>query len=183
MITNNCIGGVICHNLNMPFLSPTVNLWIPAEDYLHFLEDLPYYLNCPIEEIHEEGITYPIGAMYKDTEVVRLYFMHYDSFESAVEKWNARAKRVRFDNLYIIMDYPASQDDLQQERIKESFDSLPYEHRILLTKTTGLHGPKIVNLRVYDQEYTPGLILKRKNDFTVKRYLDDFDYVSFLNSK
>ena len=100
LITNDCVGGVICHNLNMPFLSPTVNLWMTAEDYLVFLSDLPYFLSCPVEEIHEEGINYPIGLLRKGTETVKLYFMHYESFEQAVEKWTSRAKRVLFDRLY-----------------------------------------------------------------------------------
>lgn len=181
LITNDCVGGVICHNLNMPFLSPTVNLWMTAEDYLVFLSDLPYFLSCPVEEIHEEGINYPIGLLRKGTETVKLFFMHYECFEQAVEKWTSRAKRVLFDRLYIILDYPADQaSEAQQEQIKERFQKLPYPNKVMLTKSSGLHGADIVNLPFYEH-FTPGLILKRRNDRTVKRYLDDFDYVGFLN--
>lgn len=183
LITNNCVGGVICHNLNMPFRSPTVNLWMTSNEFLRFVNDLPYYLNCPVEEIHEEGISYPIGLLRRGEETVRLYFMHYDSFAQAVEKWSARAKRVDFNHLYIILDYPAhSSSPEQQAQIKETFDTLPYLHKVMLTKPDGVHGQGIVNMEVYNKDYTPGLILTRKGDYSVKRYLDDFDYVSFLNS-
>lgn len=183
LLTNNCVGGVICHNLNMPFLSPTVNLWMPVNDFLCFLNDLPYYLNCPVEEMHEDGISYPIGLLRHGEETVRLYFMHYDSFAQAVEKWSVRAKRVDFNHLYIILDYPANSSSLEQQaQVKKCFDSLPYSHKVMLTKKAGVHGQGIVNLEVYDKDYVPGLILKRKSDFSVKRYLDDFDYVHFLNS-
>ncbi len=44
VLSNNCVGGVILHELGERFNSPTVNLFFKAEDYLKFLENLDYYL-------------------------------------------------------------------------------------------------------------------------------------------
>lgn len=184
IISNNCVGGVIYHNLNAEFMSPTINLWMKPEDFIRFAGDLPYYLNCPIQQVFEDGITYPIGRMKKGADIVTIYFMHYKSFEEAVEKWQLRSRRVNMENLYCILDYPASQDSEEQQRtLQRSFEALPMIHKKMLTKDAVLIGKDIVNLSFYDTKHEPGFILKRKNDYTVKRYLDDFDYVAFLNQK
>ncbi len=181
IISNNCIGGVVSHNLHAKFMSPTINLWMKPEDFLKFASDLMGYLNCEIHEVKEEGIPYPVGKMTLRSETVTVYFMHYSNFQEAVDKWRERAKRVNQNNLYLILEYPAVNDSIaKQEHIKEMFDELPYDHKVMLTKK-GISGCDIINLPLYDSNYEPGLILKRKSDFSARRYLDDFDYVSFLN--
>ena len=184
LFTNNCVGGVICHNLNQPFRSPTVNPWMTAEGFLTFMNDLPFFLNCEIEQVFEEGIQYPIGRMRHGDSVVILYFMHYDSFQTAVEKWRVRASRVDLSNVYVILDYPGTNDTPEtQNRVREKFDRLPFEKKAMLTNTSGVDGSNVFPFGFYDRDLMPGKILQRKNNRTVKRYIDDFDYVSFLNKK
>lgn len=40
ILSTNCIGGVMYHNLNLKFLSPTINLWISPHDYIKILKVL-----------------------------------------------------------------------------------------------------------------------------------------------
>lgn len=47
IIANNCNAGVICHDLGLRFLSPTVNLYIPFPDYVRFCQRLDHYLGLP----------------------------------------------------------------------------------------------------------------------------------------
>ena len=183
IFSNNCVGGVIYHDLGERFNSPTVNLWFKREDFFTLLDDLDYYLNAEIVEAFEKGIDYPVGRIYRGDAFITIYFMHYGSFSDAVEKWKERAKRVNKDNLFVVLEYPAINDtDEQQTEIKSRFDAIPYSNKVMLTKRSALSGKNIVHMRFYDEPHHSGKILERKDERSVKRYLDDFDYVSFLNS-
>lgn len=183
IVSQNCIGGIISHDLHERFNSPTVNLWFKPEDFFTFIGDLDYYLNAEIIEAFEEEITYPIGRIYRGDSYITIYFMHYTSFPEAVEKWRERAGRIKKNNLFVVFEYPAIHDSVEeQEAVKRQFDAIPYENKIMITKQSGLSGDNIVQMGFYDELYYTGKIMKRKNKFSVKRYLDDYDYVSFLNA-
>ena len=73
----------------------------------------------------------PIGKL-DDIEVI---FLHYDTFENAVDSWNRRKKRICADNLYVKM---SEMNDCTPEIIKQ-FDALPYRHKfILVTQDYGI---------------------------------------------
>ena len=42
IISNNCTGGAVCHELGMEFKSPTINLQILPEDYPRFCANIEY---------------------------------------------------------------------------------------------------------------------------------------------
>lgn len=184
IISKNCIGGVMSHDLGERFNSPTVNLWFNPEDFFVFVSDLDYYLNCEIKEAFEDGINYPVGRMYNGDQYITVYFMHYHSFPEAIEKWKERSKRVRKDNLFVVFEYPAiNATREEQEEVKRKFDAIPCENKIMITKRSELTGKNIVHMRFYDETHYSGKILSRKNRLSVKRFLDDYDYVSFLNGR
>lgn len=69
IISSNCIGGIIYHDLQLPFLSPTINLFFYPQDYLKFIGKLKYYLSTnllPSKSV--SGTEYPIGLL-DDIEV------------------------------------------------------------------------------------------------------------------
>lgn len=83
VLSHNCNGGVVLHDLGQQFRSPTINLFMKADDYLKFLENLEHYLGCSeMSEVHEEGVEYPICLL----DDIRLYCVHYKSFEEARDK-------------------------------------------------------------------------------------------------
>ncbi|MBO4562932.1 MAG: DUF1919 domain-containing protein [Clostridia bacterium] len=183
IISSNCVGGVMSHDLKERFNSPTVNLWFKPDDFFTFIGDLDYYLSAEVVEAFEDGIDYPIGRIYRGETFVTIYFMHYGSFDKAVKKWNERADRVRKNNMYVVFEYPAIDDTPEEQaEMKRKFDSIHYDNKIMITKESDLSGDNIVHMRFYDKIVSAGGILKYKNKFSVKRYLDDYDYVSFLNS-
>lgn len=68
IISMNCTGGILLHDLGLKFLSPTVNLFMRAEDFIKFCENLEYYLSIDkFVECHDKFIiedrTYPIGYL------------------------------------------------------------------------------------------------------------------------
>ena len=81
LISMNCIGGTFYHDMNCKFLTPTVNLFFTASDFIKFVNDLDYYLSfTPVVEMGEK---YPIGTL----DDIKIFFMHYDSCEKKKKKW------------------------------------------------------------------------------------------------
>lgn len=175
IISQNCVGGVILHELEQRFDSPTVNLFFSAKDYLKFISELDYYLGLELRQI-ETKYPYPV-ALLGD---VTIHFMHYKSFEEAKSKWVERKKRIHFDNLYFIM---VQGKDCTDQMIKQ-FDLLPYENKVIFTardypefkSAVHLKGTELANGSVTD-------LCQYRSKFTGKRLIDSFDYVGFLNSK
>lgn len=176
IISSNCVGGVIYHELGKEFLSPTINLWFTPDEFFRFAENLDYYLSVELNEDMQTDYQYPVGKL----DDIHIYFMHYESFQEAKYKWNERVKRINCNSLYIMMVEWPNFGKEQYER----FENLPYSNKVLFTAEPHREYPStycIPNAK----DANGGLkdILKYKSYFTGKRYIDDFDYVSFLNKQ
>jgi len=137
IISNNCWGGGVYEDLNLPYNSPFVGLFIMAPDYIKLLKDLRTYMSMTLtftdiskykrinqERSQQHGL-YPIGVL-NDIEI---YFMHYKSKEEAFEKWERRKARMNWDNLFIkLCDNDFSTHDLAKE-----FDKLPYKNKVFFS--------------------------------------------------
>ena len=52
IISSDCIGGFLYHNLGKQFLSPTINMAIPAESFVRLVKNLEHYMAVePVEEL------------------------------------------------------------------------------------------------------------------------------------
>lgn len=177
LLSNNCVGGVISHELGLPFKSPTINLWMKSEDYLKFLENIEYYLSVEPHPVESE-LNYPVGML----DDVTIYFQHYPTFEEAVKKWNQRKARIDWDNLMVVFVYLTEQEDETVRR----FLQLPYKNKALLTYY-GDEANNIFEMKAAKKLHSEGKPLVGgltgyRSKFTAKRWLDDFDFVSFFNS-
>lgn len=180
IISNNCCGGIMYHDLKHRFLSPTINLYIPADDYLLFVENLFDVLNLRIIEEKDTEYDYPVGVItLPDHQTIHIYFIHYKSFEEAANKWYERSKRIHKDNLFIFMEMGKSTSDERVER----FLRLPFRHKLAVTNTR-YSDRRIQYSDIYDESYFSGKILEHKHGISAcKRYLDDIDYISWLNEE
>ena len=110
IISNNCWGGTIYESYNLPKMSPTVGLFIMADDYIRFCSDLKGYLAKeltfipPTQSVHFEELQntnnfgkYPVGLL-GDVEIM---FLHYHSEQEAKEKWERRCKRINWDKMIV----------------------------------------------------------------------------------
>lgn len=175
LLCNNCVGGVILHELGERFNSPTVNLFFDAEDYVKFLGKLDYYLAQTLVEV-ESDKDYPVARL----DDVTIFFMHYSTFDEAKKIWEKRAARINRSNLYIIL---VQQNNCTQEVLKE-FDSLPYKHKLALTAHPMLEIKCAYSIQGSEQSNGDVMDLcKYKGKFTGRRWIDDYDYVQFLNMK
>ena len=121
LICSNCAGGIIYHWLGLKFNSPFINLYMTGEDYIKALENWKDFLNTEIVEDTNSDETYPIGIGYLG---IRIHFLHYATFEEAIEKWNQRKMRIKPDNqFFMFTNFGGGVDaiELYQRPIKWSF--------------------------------------------------------------
>ena len=173
VISSNCNGAFILHDLGQRFNSPTVNLFLFPKDFIKFVKNLKYYISLKLEFIKEDGINYPVGKL----EDIKIYFMHYKSEEEADVKWEERKKRINYDNLFIMM---TDRDGCTYEDLKE-FDSLPYKNKVVFTH---IEYPEIKSsfyIKGYENEKQIGHIYEFLNETTGYKHYDEFDYVGWFN--
>ena len=163
------------YDMKMRFNSPTINLSFDMNDYVRFLENLKWYLEQPVVPYVDERFDYPCG-MIGDVEI---RFNHYKTFEQAATKWNERKQRVDWDNLFVV---GIDGDGCTYESLCR-FDALPYTNKVIFTHKT---YPEL-----FSTYYLPGFeelggidrATDFRNQFLIRRYMDQFNYVSFLNGK
>lgn len=176
IISMNCTGGILSHDLNLKFLSPTVNLYFRAEDFIKFCERLDYYLSIDtFTECKDPKIVgdrkYPIA--YLDDIVV--FFVHYKSFSEAVSKWNERKKRVNKDNIAIFN----TDREGMTESLKQRFEKLPYR-KVMFVNHPQPKYKSCFYIPGYESEQSVGIITDH-DSWDGKRPIDIFDWVTFLN--
>lgn len=139
VISYNCFAGRIIQDLNMQYNTPTVGLYFLYPDYIEFLKHLDFYLkkaklefveNSKYQEYDERRRNwkhwYPIGLLGGKVEI---HFLHYYTEQEAAEKWYRRAKRVNFNNLFIV---GMEQNSCPVQCIRD-FDCLPYDRKIFFS--------------------------------------------------
>ncbi len=114
ILASNCMGGIVYHSLKMPFLSPTVNLWMGEKDFQKFCFDIRYYVDRKLVFV-ESDKTFPVAELGEADKKITIYFMHYKTQKDAEEKWYERSKRINYDKLYII----ATDIDLPEEDVRK----------------------------------------------------------------
>jgi uncharacterized protein (DUF1919 family) len=173
IISNNCIGALISHDLNQKFLSPTVNLFLTTKDFIEFVENLDYYLQLEIEEITKDNVNYPVGKLGE----LEVHFVHYHSIEEAKAKWDERRKRINYKNLFIMM----TDNDGCSEEVMQRFDNLPFQNKVLFTKKEYLQFKSTFYIKGYENDFSVGDLTAYKNILGNKLY-DNFNYVKWLNN-
>lgn len=174
IISCNCIGGIIYHELGLEFTSPTINLYMKSEDFIKFCEKLSYYLSQEIEEyVGDIEREYPLGMLGD----ILIYFVHYKSLDEARKKWNERKKRIDYENIYIIaMD----RDGFTEEHLRR-FEQLPYQNKKLFTHLPYEGHKDVVYIKGYEQEeQLEGLLYHTKGGHYL---IDQFDWISWLNGE
>ncbi len=174
IICNNCFGGILYHDLGVKFLSPTINMYIKANDYIEFLENLDYYLTCDLVDGGPLDSSEGGGVIALLDGKIGLYGIHYNSFEEMSKKWYERRDRLNKDNLFIIGSYrDGCNDDLV-----ERFCALPYKNKVFIS-----HKPFpydcVVTIDGYSKEApSADAMFSRK----MRAYDNAFDFVAWLNN-
>lgn len=152
-ISQNCIGGVIYHDMGQKFLTPTINLYFMANDFIKFVENLEYYMNLEI-------------VMKEDAEVVtgvlgdiEIYFLHYHTNEDAYSKWNERKARINYDKIFVIQ---TDRDGFDEESFKR-FKNIKYPKALVTRNEKWKDEDFVIYIPRYkDEECVPDTIPERE---------------------
>lgn len=175
VLSSNCNGAYMLHDVGCPFNSPTVNMFFLPDDFLKFVSNPQEYLLAELLEIQKEGISYPVGQL----EDILLFFMHYNSFDEAKEAWDRRCKRVDLKNVYIVM---TDKNGCTYEHIKK-FEELPYKNKVIFTHREYPEFSSAYYITGFEKENEVGILSDWKPQFLKRRWLDEFDYVRFFNKE
>lgn len=173
ILSSNCNGAFILYDMGCRYNTPTVNLYFKPEDFLKFVKDPVPYLNAEPIQINEDGIDYPVGQLLD----IKLYFMHYKSFDEAKSKWIERSKRANSNNVMIMM---TDKDGCTYEQLKE-FDQLPYERKVVFTCKPYPELQSSYYIPGFEEQGEVGILSDWKPQFWRRRWLDDYDYVETMN--
>lgn len=173
IISSNCNGEFWYYDMKLKFLSPTINLSFDMNDYVKMLENLRWYMEQQILPYEDNRFEFPTGKLAD----VEIRFNHYNTFDEAVAKWDERKKRIDWDNLFIL----GIDGDNCSYKTMQRFDKLPYKNKVIFTHIPYPEIESSYYISGFENEKGVGVLLDFKKQFLVRRYLDDFDYVSFLN--
>ena len=111
ILCSNCIGGIIYHELGLKFLSPTINCRMDSPDFIKFILNIKYYLECKLEFIETDN-AFPVAKL----DDIKIYFVHYLTEQEAEKKWNERKKRINWENVFILTN---DLDNVTQKELME----------------------------------------------------------------
>ena len=173
IISYNCTGGVMYHDLGWKFMSPTVNLYMNCEDFIKFCENLDYYLSLELTPYDDTERSYPVTLLGD----LKIYMVHYKTFEEANTKWESRKARINKQNIRII----ATNRDGCTDELKERFSKLPYK-KIMFTHVLE-DDDYSVYIKGFENDSQVGTVVAHDGAFGGRRYYDQFDWVEFLKEK
>ncbi len=178
ILCSNCIGGVIYHRLGKRFLSPTINLFFSQPDFVSFCLYLDYYLSKELTFV-ETDFPYPVAQLVgngKEIPTITIHFNHDKEEATSRTHWEDRKKRIRRDNLFIIL---YMLDGVTIEQLRQ-LEQVPCKNKVVLSakplpKISWSYYIKPILRHHYAYSYL------QKNLFGVRYFERKFDFVSFLN--
>ena len=158
----------------LPYNSPFVNMYIPADDYIRLLQNLDYYLSLEpcFRENAPEG--YPIAALGD----VTLHCVHYRDIADVAACWNRRRQRMDLSNCFVLF---TDRDGCTQQHL-EIFDSLPMKNKVVFTHKPHPAIRSAFYIPGFEEEGCVGNLYRYKGWRGEKLY-DSFDYVGWFNGE
>ena len=176
VISANCVGAFILHDLNEPFNSPFVNLYLSPNDFVRYLQNIEFYQRQSLTFIQSEK-PYPVAKLAD----LKIHFMHYRNSQEAQQKWLARSARMNLDNLFIMM---TDKDDAQGIAYEDlaAFDQLPFKNKVVFTRKPYPEFKSAFYIKGFEKQNQVGDLFTFSGWNGVK-YYDQFDYVAWFNGK
>lgn len=169
----NCIGGILFHDLNLKFMSPTVNLMMTQPDFVKLVLDIEYYKEKDLVFFKHPEYTGPCARLGDIT----VHFTHYATAEEAEKKWHERFDRLNKDNIFIFLE---ERDGLTKDEML-AIGELNVKGIVVFTANEYPDIPYALYLPKYHDDGEVGNILSRKYLDDSKEYEQYFDFVKWFN--
>jgi uncharacterized protein (DUF1919 family) len=182
IFSNNCWAGKVYSDLDLPYMTPFIGLFLNPPCYLRLLKNINNYLEADLsftntsqyedinKLINQGKIRYPIGLLKKDVEI---HFQHYSSQSEALEKWNRRLKRIDWVSGNILVEFcpgKPEHDDYFAE-----FEKLNFPHKVCFTHKNYPAFPSTIWIQKYKNDpFENGVRLYQES----KKYFDIADWIN-----
>lgn len=178
IICSNCWGGMLYHDANLKFLSPTINLAFDPRDFIYLVQHLADLPQATMTEDTSAGKSYPVGQLiFPNGEAIEVGFVHCKDFREGQAKFWERASRITEDIVVIFMTSHLTQ------KIYDDFLTIKYPKVCVYGSTDAMIDPQ------FSSEFLhyPQLNTSKKDVLSFKRLfgrqiiIDDlgFDWYSF----
>lgn len=175
ILSNNCVGALMCHDVGIQFNTPTVNLWMTCDDFLDYIENIQEFNKVHVSEVKNAASESPVGILGGR---VTINFTHYRDFNQARDAWNRRKARVDMNNLFVVMSDNSDISDASIERFKK----LPY--RKIMFVNSMRKAELLGTCGFYARgDFSKGFNISDFWGLTGKRFYYQFDFISWLNGK
>jgi len=180
ILSHNCNGGIILHDLGLVFNTPMINTGATPQNFIKFLSDISKYVEAEDSAFMDTGRIYD-GCFVASLLDIEIILAHSDSFEEGYINWNRRKNRINFNNLFIFMTdqthdaHACTYEDLL------AFDRLPHKNKVIFTYKEYPEIQSAYYIRGFEEKGEVGILSDYKRGYFKRRFLDDFDYVSFFN--
>ena len=173
VLSANCTGAFILHDLGQKFNSPFVNLYLAPPDFVKYLQRIEHYMQADLEFIPTEK-NYPVAKL----DDLTIHFMHYHSEQEAREKWLERTKRINLANLFVIISELGACD----EQTLRDFDALPFKNKVAFTQNAYPELQSTFQIQGFKGQKQLGDLFAFSG-WNGHKYYDQFDYVSWFNGQ
>ncbi|EIJ69727.1 DUF1919 domain-containing protein [Pasteurella bettyae] len=172
VISSNCNGAFILHDLGEKFNSPFVNLYLEPADFIKYLQNIDHYMQAKLNFVASDK-HYPVGKL----EDLTIHFMHYHSEDEASRKWIERTKRMNLDNLFILM---TDRDGCTYEHL-QAFDALPFPNKIIFTHKKYPEFASSLYIPGFEHQSQVGDLFEFSG-WNGKKFYDQLNYVNWFNT-
>ena len=153
ILSQNCIAGVFYHDMGQKFLSPTIDLYFSAPDFIKFVLHLREYLSMPLKMSWKES--YPVGILGD----IAINFMHYHTCTEAVNAWERRKNRMQWDKILVISTDREGFD----EEVYRQWNLISYPKVLFTAQKRFAQNPDAVYYPEYEKDgFVPDLIPERE---------------------
>lgn len=173
LLTGNCVGGYLYHELGLPFRSPTINMMILNQDFKKFILNLDHYLSLvPTPCVDQRYPNVPSASL----DDIILHFTHYSSSSEGIDAWEKRKQRIDFNNIYVIIsDIDLTDDDIHELKNAKC-------KKLVVMTARNLELDYCLYLPVFKEKKHVGELLGKtiSGKWKFEQY---FDFVGWVNSE
>lgn len=182
ILCNICVGGEIYHDLNLRFMSPTINIAFSTRGFANFVLKIHDYVqksifveNKDLEKIYGCPVGTLIGS---EIEPVDLMFRHDHDIEYCKRKWLERCSRINFDKIYVLA-YCCTRPNKKYPWLYASESDLALFKKIPFKKFIYLDDLKLASILGF--RYSKYLDKKPKKSITGRTPFNIFGRYGFLS--
>lgn len=173
LLSPNCLGGILFHDLGLKFQSPTVNLMMFQNEFAKFVLNMDHYLEQELVFFQHPEFTFPCAKL----DDLTVHFTHYKTEEDARRKWKERCDRIDRDNLFVIL---MERDGLSYEDMIR-LGSIKARGLVIFTAHEYSDLPYTLQIKKYAADGEIGNTLRQNHLNGSREYEQYFNFMKWFN--